>query len=167
MLSEEEAREAASQAASQAASRAMGDHIIYDLLEYSDEESDECPDLEEPFPAVSAILPPRLEELHFKILPTLSDNIEDMCAPPFYSFTDFEDEDLSNWLCDIARNKDSRYPDLKTVVGWQFNYSSLLPRVEEIEELDPDDTLDVQTAFKEADIDIYWVTSAEPLMFRG
>lgn len=119
---------------------------------------------DESLPTISAILPFRLEELHLRISPVL---LEDHHEREYYSFEEFEwgYDAIPNLLCDISRNKASRYPALKRVVGWQCEYFGHSPSLKELEYLNRDGTLEVRTTFKEADIDIYWYKSLEPPMY--
>ncbi|TGO63422.1 hypothetical protein BCON_0013g00680 [Botryotinia convoluta] len=79
--------------------------------------------------AISQILPPALEELRiemdyeykwlkfFSLIP-----VDGKISVPFFEDTDLELEELSNFICEIAKNQDRRYTGLRSIVFEQSVY---------------------------------------------
>lgn len=113
-------------------------------------------------PSISTMLPPRLEQLQLEFsgetslrLYFGSDGRSDALS--------FEPGELVEWLCDIARNKDSRYPNLKKVIMWRNDFPRFInPWVHMGQSRGYDQ---IKREFEKARINIVWWDCETSMLF--
>ncbi|KAH8651957.1 hypothetical protein BGZ60DRAFT_569121 [Tricladium varicosporioides] len=113
---------------------------------------------------ISAGLPPALEELQLEISNEsfFKCYFEGEWRP---NWLDIEPGEIIEWLCDIAKNKRSKYPRLRKVVVWRSEMGACTPQWINMERYCGYNQ--IKTAFEEAKIKISWLDCGENELFSA